>query len=837
MNKPIQFCDERKNKLPRKGLPQAAPVCVKSFIMVWLAALVTAFLSAQAGFCGTENAEGLPDTNGFGSNNYQAKARPIIPWKVQAFDLQDVRLLDGPFKRSEETHAKYLLSLEPDRLLARFRSEAGLKPKAANYPGWEDKTLPGVGAGFYLSGCSRLYASTGDTRFLDRVNYVLSELAECQKANGNGYLLATKGGKRIFADLERGNIHISDTWRINGECEPYYAMEKLFSGLRDAYRVAGQRQALDIEVALGDWLDRHVAHFTDEQMQLIMSCEFGGINWVVADLYADTGDARYMALSKRWQHKEILDPLSKGIDILPGKHANTQFPKISGLASRYPWSGDPSDRITAEFFWNRVVHHHSYVTGNCSQNEHFGPPDKLDSRLGIDNTETCNAWNMVRLTDLLERIEPRAEYGDFVERILWNHILSVQNPDDGRICYFQPLAAGNIKPYETLYEGFRCCTCSSFDSYARHGDSIYYHDSDTLYLNLFIPSKVNWKNKGVVLRQETQIPYDDIVKLTCACAKPVGFMLAIRCPYWATEGLTATVNGVRQEVVGMAGNFLVLDRTWQAGDVVTLNIPMPLRTEAMPDNPNRIAFFKGPVLLAGDLGPAQDSEAGNPAYVPMLVSSGQTLSSWLKSVDSSKLSYRLDGVGQPRDVTLAPLYTLHARRYAVYWDEKTPAQWKAIAAGREAEEAHAREMTTRTIDKVDVGLPASEAAHQMKAFQSKGGKLMWMGGEFHYREASDGWFSYDLKVVRDTPLELVASYWGKEIGSRTFDMLVDNTIIGATSLDNSRPEGFYDVTYPIPANFTQGKESVTVKLQAHPGSVAGGVYDLRIVKPKSSLNK
>jgi DUF1680 family protein len=368
-----------------------------------------------------------------------------------------------------------LLSLDPDRLVSRFLVEAGLPPKAPSYPGWEQKELPGVGASFYLSGCARMYAAKGDQRFLERVNRVVDELERCQRANGNGYLLATKDGKRIFAEIEGGNIRLDGGWLVNGEAEPYYALEKLFSGLRDAWRVAGVRRALEIGVHLGQWLDRHMSHLSDEQMQKIMSCEFGGMNWVLADLYADTGDRRFLALSKRWDHDAILGPLSRGQDILPGKHANTQFPKISGLAARYPFSGDPADRITAEFFWDRVVHHHSFVTGDNSTSEHFGPPDRLDDRLSAQTCENCNAWNMVRLTSLLFALEPRAELGDFTERILWNHVLAAQDSRDGRVCYFLPLESGHVKPYEGLYDRFACCTCSGYDSYARHGEAIYFH--------------------------------------------------------------------------------------------------------------------------------------------------------------------------------------------------------------------------------------------------------------------------------------------------------------------------------------------------------------------------
>ncbi len=568
-----------------------------------------------------------------------------------------------------------------------------------------------MAGGFYLSGCSRMYAVTGDHRFLDRVTTMLDGLEVCQKAHGDGYLLATRNGRRIFAEIERGDIRLDGGWLLNGEAEPYYAMEKLLSGLRDAYRVAGQRKGLSIAMALGDWLDRQTAHLSDDQLQRIMSVEFGGLNWVLADLYADTGDPRYLALSRRWHHKAILDPLARGEDILPGKHANTQFPKISGLAARYPYTGDPFDRITAEFFWERVAHHHSYVTGGNSLAEHFGPPDRLDGRLADNTTETCNAWNMLRLTSLLFAIEPRADLADFAERTLWNHILPAQNPDDGRVCYFLPLESGHAKPYEPLYDRFACCTCSGLDSYARHADTICYEAGDTLFVNQFIASELHWK--GTSVRLETKIPDEGTARITVLGEAPRRFRLALRCPHWASEGMGLRLDGALLPVSGQPGNYIVLDREWKSGDVLDVTLSLPVRLEAMPDNPRRVAFFKGPVLLAGDLGSGE---------VPTLVIPGPPGPSLLQAVEGAPSSYRLKGVGRPCNVDLQPFFRLHGRRYAVYWDVVTPEQWSAIEAERAAKQARQKALDDRTIDRVEIGVAASEAAHHLKVEHSNTGR-------------------------------------------------------------------------------------------------------------------
>jgi DUF1680 family protein len=757
---------------------------------------------------------------------WEPAARPAVALRAQPFPLADVRLLGGPLKASQEIGGAYLLGLDLDRLLARYRAEAGLPAKAQAYPGWEQNELPGVGLGFYLSGCSHQYAATGDRRFLERVERALAGLAECQSANGGGFLLGTRNGKRIFTEIEAGDIRFEDGWKLNGECEPYYAMEKLFSGLRDAWRAGGAPQALDIERKLGDWLERHTARLDDAALRKIMACEFGGLNWVLADLYADTGDARYLAASKRWRDAALCDPLARGEDVLPGKHANTQFPKISGLAARYPWSGDLADRTTAEFFWERVVHHHSYVTGGNSLGEHFGPPDQLRDRLGADTAESCNVYNMLRLTLLLEAIAPRAEYGDFIERALFGHVLPAQHPD-GRVCYFLPLAAGAAKPYESLHDRFSCCTCSGMDSYSLEAAYVFLRSPDTLYVNLFTPAEARWREKGLTARLETAFPDDGAVRLNFACGGPTPLRLALRCPGWMTGGMTVRLNGGNVPVGGEPGNWLVLDRAWSDGDRVEFQAPLTLRTEAMPDDPRRIAFFAGPVLLAADLGPA--SSPAPVDDVPAIAADHTPLAGRLRPVQGAPLTFTMDG-GEPGEVRLSPFFRLHDRRYTVYWDVVDSEELERRQAARAAEKAHLGELDARTIDRVQPGVEVSELAHGLRAERSHVGSGAYgQRMNARWRDAGDGWFIYQMAVRPEQPVDLVCTYWGRETGARTFEVLVDGTKVATHTLDGSHPAAFYDVTCPLPPEITRGKSAVSVKFQARPGNTAGGLFGLRTV--------
>lgn len=588
--------------------------------------------------------------------------------KSVPFDLQDVRLFDGPFRTAQALHAGVLLAYEPDRLLAGFRREAGLPPKAPAYEGWEAYTIAGHSLGHYLSGCSLMYASTGDPRFRGRVSYAAEDLAACQAASGCGCIGAIPGGRALFEErIARGDIKVENPFHIHGVWVPFYTHHKVLAGLRDAHRLCGDAAALDVGRRFGLWIEGVVAGLDDEQMQQILACEHGGMNEVLADLWADTGDARFLALSRRFHHKAVLGPLSLGQDCLPGLHANTQIPKFAGLAVRHLLAGDEDDRRTAEFAWDRVANHHSYVTGGHCLNEHFGPPDRLNDRLGENTSETCNVYNMLKLTRFLFGWTGSAAAADFYERALFNHIRATQHPNDGRVVYNLTLEMGGYKRYQNPF-GFTCCVGTGMESHARYGEGIYAHGGDDLTVNLFIASEVRWAGKGVRLRQETRFPEDDRIHLRWACERPVALTLSIRYPRWAEEGMDIAVNGSPVEVTSEPSSYVRLRRTWSDGDAVTIRVPMTLRLETMPDNPARVAVFHGPLLLAGDLGAVDDPAAAQAGFVPALDTGGRPPSEWLEPVPGRPSTFRLRGVGRPRDVELRPFCGLHDRRYTVYWD-------------------------------------------------------------------------------------------------------------------------------------------------------------------------
>jgi DUF1680 family protein len=759
--------------------------------------------------------------------NCFAKAGPdlVAPPKAAPFRLDEVRLLEGTFKDAQDIAVQYLLSLEPDRFLANFRKEAGLKPKAGHYGGWESQGVSGHNGGHYLGACAQAYAATGDKRFLERVNYMVSELAECQKANGNGYVAAIPGGKKIYEEVAAGNVR-SAGFDLNGGWVPNYTMHKVFAGLRDAYRLCDCKQALEVARQLADWYERVHAGLTDDQMQRIMAAEFGGLNETFADLYADTGEVRYLNLARRFHHKSIIDPLSKREDILPGKHANTQIPKLIGHARLYELTGKPEDRAAAEFFWDRVVNHHSYITGGHCDHEHFGEPDRLNDRLSDDTTETCNVYNMLKLTTHVFGWDPSEAKAAFYERALLNHVRGTQHPD-GRVIYNLTLRPGGTKNYQTLFDSFTCCVGTGMENHVRYGEGIYFHDDKGVWINLFIPSELNWAERGLKLRQETSWPYEEKSTIRVISPSSQPLELRVRYPRWADRAFTLRINGKPMTIKAVPGSYVTVERAWKAGDKLEIEFPMSLRTESMPDNPKRLGVFYGPVLLAANLGPSDDPKASAPDFVPVLVTEGKGPEDWLKPIPGAQLSFRTRGVGKPREVSLEPFFAMHDRRYTVFFDTFTAPEWEQREARLLAEREQEAKLAARTVDELRIGEQQPEKDHNLQGENTSTGTF---NGRKWRHAVDGGWFSFDLKVQPGKTNELVLTYWGGENGNRTFDVLVENTRVGTQKLLMNQPGKFFEVTYTIPPSLVAGKSQVNIRLQAHPGAWAGGLYGARSLR-------
>nr|WP_321454229.1 beta-L-arabinofuranosidase domain-containing protein [uncultured Carboxylicivirga sp.] len=756
----------------------------------------------------------------------ETDGREVVDFKVLTFPLEDVKLLDGPFKHATDLNVQSLLNYEPDRLLAKFRIEAGLKPKAEHYHGWEDNTIAGHSLGHYLSAICMMYKTTGNEEFLNRANYIVDQLEECQKADGEGYIGAFPDGKRILEEeVAKGDIR-SQGFDLNGIWVPYYTQHKVMMGLMDAYELCGNKKALEINKKFADWLLTVVKDLNDEQIQKMLNCEYGGINEALAELYAVTGDTTYMKMTDAFYQKSILDPLANHQDVLPGKHANTQVPKLVGLARIYELTGNQKDRDAAEYFWDRVVNHHSYVTGGHCNHEYFGAPDSLRDQLSDGTTETCNVYNMLKLSSHMFSWDAKPEVADFYERALFNHILSSQHPEDGRVIYNLSLEMGGQKVYQDP-QWFTCCVGTGMENHSKYGRNIYYHNNDELYVSQYIASELNWKDKGVKIIQKTQYPDEQGTQLTIKTDKDKKFSLLLRYPYWAEKGIEITVNDKAIAVNQKPGSFVSINRDWKDGDVVKLKMPFDLRLETMPDDSNRVAIMYGPLVLAGDLGPENDPKVSELMYVPVLMSESRNPSDWMEPVAGKPNTFKTHDVGRPRDVVFKPFYQTHERRYSVYFDLFDQADWDQQQAEYRAKQEQKKKIDNMTIDFFQLGEMQPERDHNYE------GEKVFVDQfkQRRYRQADrGGWFSFDMTVYSGQPMALVFEYWGGFPWSLTFDIFVNDHKLVTEDLKNKRPGEFFYQIYELPDNLTVNGGKVKVKLVPHEGHRAGPVFSVRTIK-------
>jgi uncharacterized protein len=747
-----------------------------------------------------------------------AQTSPALKQIAKPFTAHDVKLLDGPFLHAQQLDAQYLLSLDADRLLSWFRKEAGLEPKGEVYGGWESRGIAGHSLGHYLSACARMYQATGDKRFKEKADYVVEELKTCQQADENGYIGAIPRGREIFAEVSQGDIR-SQGFDLNGGWVPWYTQHKVFAGLIDAHNYCDNADALAIALKFADWADGVTKDLNDEQWQRMLACEHGGMNEVLAELSHLSGDPKYMELAEKFYHKAILDPLSERRDELAGKHSNTQIPKIIGAARIASLTDQSKFATIAQFFWDTIVSNHSYVTGGNSLGEHLGEPGKLNDRLGASTTETCNTYNMLKLTSALFTDDPQARYTDYAERALWNHILASQSSQTGMVCYFVPLQAGGKKPFQDP-EAFTCCTGSGMENHARYGEYIYARSDDTLWVNQFISSELNWEERGVRVKQESQLPVEGKIKIEFTCDTPAKFALKVRRPHWAKE-FKVLLNGKEQTALSEAGSYITLDRTWQSGDTVELDMPESLRLESMPDNPKRVAVFFGPVLLAGIL-PSQSEE-----LMPVLVTNDRPVDEWLKRTEGDTLEFKTEGVGRPTDQTLKPFHVIVDEPYIVYWDLFDEAGWEKLKKDYEAERERQRQLEASTVDWFQPGEMQPERDHKVEGEKTSAGEF---GGRKFRHTYDGGWFSCEIALPDGEPADLVVTYWGSETGNRKFDLLLDGEKFASQSLHRDKPEKFWEKTYELPEAATNGKKSAVLKFQAEPGNFAGGVFGIRVVR-------
>jgi len=768
-----------------------------------------------------------------------------------AFPLGDVTLLDGPFKHARDLNIQTLLKYEIDRLLAPFRKEAGLPVKASSYPNWDG--LDGHIGGHYLSAMAMNYAATGNSECKKRMEYMVSELRICQDANaisnpdwGIGYAGGVPNSKLIWSTLK-----IGDFTAYRAAWVPWYNIHKIYAGLRDAWLYTGNEDAKNMFLKFCDWGINITAELTQDQMQSMLDTEHGGINEIFADAYQMTSDTRYLTAAKRFSHRMLLDAMAAGNDNLDNKHANTQIPKVIGFQRIAELSYDKAYMKAASFFWEAVTRNRSLAFGGNSRKEHFPSIKACSDYINdVEGPESCNSYNMLKLTEDLFRTNLSAKYADYYERTLYNHILSTQHPVHGGYVYFTPARPCHYRVYSAPNEAMWCCVGTGMENHGKYNQFIYTHKNDSLFVNLFVPSELNWKAKGINIKQETNFPFEELTKLTIAEGSSQ-FTIMIRYPSWVSDGsLKIVVNGETISYTSHPSSYIAVNRLWMTGDVVQIILPMHNTIEYLPNVPAYIALLHGPVLLAAKNGTedlagliADDSRWGQiPSgkrlpidKAPIIIEDDLSkIIDELKPLEGKPLSFTVPELKMinPINILLEPFFKIHDARYIMYWMALTTAQYRSYLDSIAADEKEKLALENRTIDFVAPGQQQPEADHAMQSSNSNSGNFL---DEFWRDAGNGGYFSYKLATKGETDLSLIIRYFGYEWGSRMFDIYIDDEkLLTENNTGRWYQSKFQDVEYTIPNSMVKGKNHIVLKFYALPGSTAGAVYYIRLVGKKDT---
>ena len=763
------------------------------------------------------------------------------------FALGDVTLAESPFKAARDLNLRVLKEYEVDRLLAPFLKEAGLRPKAEPFPNWAG--LDGHVGGHYLSAMAMNYAATGDGECRRRMEYMLSELKRCQDANGDGYIGGIPNGKALWDDIRGGEV--ASIWKY---WAPWYNVHKIFAGLRDAWLYGGSDEAREMFLRLCDWGISVTANLTDGQMEQMLGNEFGGMDEMYADAYAMTGEERYLTEAKRFSHRWLLDSMAAHEDNLSNVHANTQIPKAVGYARIAEVCGDRLYLDAASFFWDIVARKRSLALGGNSRREYFSAMDDFRSHVeDREGPESCNTYNMLKLSEDLFRMTGDAAYADFYERALYNHILSTQHPEHGGYVYFTSARPAHYRVYSSPNSAMWCCVGTGMENHGKYGEFIYTHGRDSLFVNLFIPSRLDWKDRGVVVEQSTAFPDEErtVLRVSLKRGRSQRFTLMVRRPAWAGEGYAIRCNGEAVTLPPVAegtASYVAVDRKWRDGDVVEVTLPMTMRLERLPQVGEFVAIMRGPILMSARVGTddlaglvADDGRWGHIAsgslvplmQTPILIGDEESLTRYLntlKPVGGGTLRFEASGIfndSRYDGLVLEPFFRIHDSRYMIYWLRMSQERYDEYRAQLEAAERRRLELDARTVDAVNVGEQQPEMDHAMRAERSE----MGLANGRKWRHASDGgYFGYTLATGGREDLVLMVSYWGDEQGPRTFDIMVDGEVAATENITGKwRRAEFVEVEYPLPAELVKGKDRIEVVFRGREGNYAGGVFGVRLL--------
>lgn len=765
------------------------------------------------------------------------------------FPLGDITLLDGPLKHARDLNVQVLLKYDCDRMLAPYRKEAGLQPRKPSYPNWDG--LDGHVGGHYLTALA-INAATGNEECRKRMEYMISELQLVLDANNqrheawcHNYIGGVPNSAKMWTAFSKG-----DFGPYFGTWAPFYNIHKMYAGLRDAWLYCGNEQAKNLFLKFCDWAVDITRDLNDEQMERMLGNEHGGMNEVLADAYAITGEQKYMDCARRFSHRMLLVPLENGKDCLDNMHANTQIPKVIGYQRIAELAHDVQYHNASEYFWEIVTRQRSLAFGGNSRREHFPTKENcIDYINDIDGPESCNTYNMLKLTEDLNRVKPNGMYGDFYETAMFNHILSAQHPQHGGYVYFTPARPRHYRNYSAPNKAMWCCVGTGMEDHGKYGQFVWTHDkgvkaeNDALYVNLFVASELNWKDRKMVIRQQTAFPYAETSVVEVAKGKGT-FILKVRKPSWCDD---FTVKGVGFDAYSYEENgFVCIKRKWKKGDQVKISMPMHAYIKPMVNVPQYVAIMYGPIMLGMKTGNedmrsliADDSRFGQYAggkklaldKAPILLPKHlDDIAKDLKPIPGKPLHFKLaTHMENAIEGELQPFFEIHDSRYMMYWLALGENDYKAYMQKLADEEKARQALENRTVDKVSPGEQQPETDHRMETDNSEKGNTE---GVF-FRDAKDGhYFSYLMQTKGETDLSLQLKFWGQdEWRTSEFDIYIDDRLL--TSVNNShrwRTTQFKTVDYAIPSELVKGKKEVRVKFVAHKGKQVGQIYGVRLVK-------
>ncbi|WP_288241150.1 beta-L-arabinofuranosidase domain-containing protein [uncultured Bacteroides sp.] len=762
------------------------------------------------------------------------------------FPLSQITLLEGPLKHARDLNIETLLKYDCDRLIAPYRKEAGLTPKAKCYPNWDG--LDGHVGGHYLTAMA-INAATGNEECRKRMEYIINEIAECAEANyknhpkwGVGYMGGMPNSQNIWSGFKNGDFRV-----YSGSWAPFYNLHKMYAGLRDAWLYCGNEQAKTLFLQFCNWAIDITSGLSDEQMERMLGNEHGGMNEVLADAYAITREQKYLDCAKRFSHKRLFTPMSQRQDCLDNMHANTQVPKVIGFERISELSGNEDYHMASSFFWDIVTGERSLAFGGNSRREHFPAKDAcMDFINDIDGPESCNTNNILKLTEDLHRRNPEARYADYYELATFNHILSTQHPEHGGYVYFTPARPRHYRNYSAPNEAMWCCVGTGMENHGKYGQFIYTHVGDALFVNLYAASQLDWKERGITLRQETAFPYSENSTVTIAEGKGT-FNLMVRYPGWVHPGeFKVSVNGKPVDIITGPSSYVSIHRKWKKGDAVNIHFPMHSSLRYLPNEPQYVALMHGPILLGMKTGTesmtsliADDSRfgqyAGGPKQpidkAPILINNDiASIPSQLTPVSGKPLHFTLSTRMENKiEGELQPFFEIHDSRYMMYWLALTESSYKQYIDNIAKQEQERQALEASTVDKVQPGEQQPETDHQMETDESYTGNT----NNVFYRDARNGhYFSYLMQTDGLTNLKLRLKYWGVgEWKSHEFDIYIDDVLL--RSINNTgkyRISEFKAETYDIPDTLLQDKKQIRVKFVAKPNKQIGEIYEVRLIK-------